>query len=60
MKPQDSDSGSKAVPPRAQEVRLEDANDTTCPHCGESRDLAKVKGCIKCLVCGFKFDCNGW
>ena len=23
-------------------------------------DLAKVKGCIKCLKCGFKFDCNGW
>jgi len=33
---------------------------TTCPRCGESRDLAKVKGCIKCLKCGFKFDCNGW
>jgi uncharacterized protein (DUF983 family) len=35
-------------------------DETTCPHCGESRDLAKVKGCIKCLACGFKFDCNGW
>jgi len=33
---------------------------TTCPRCGESQDLAKVKGCIKCLRCGFKFDCNGW
>jgi ribosomal protein S27AE len=33
---------------------------TTCPRCGESQDLAKVKGCIKCLKCGFKFDCNGW
>jgi transposase len=33
---------------------------TTCPRCGESHDLAKVKGCIKCLKCGFKFDCNGW
>jgi hypothetical protein len=33
---------------------------TTCPRCGESNDLAKVKGCIKCLKCGFKFDCNGW
>jgi len=33
---------------------------TTCPQCGESHDLAKVKGCIKCLKCGFKFDCNGW
>lgn len=37
-----------------------DADDTTCPRCGESHDLAKVKGCIKCLKCGFKFDCNGW
>jgi hypothetical protein len=37
-----------------------DEDSTTCPHCGESHDLAKVKGCIKCLKCGFKFDCNGW
>ena len=37
-----------------------DAEDTTCPRCAESHDLAKVKGCIKCLKCGFKFDCNGW
>ena len=37
-----------------------DAEDTTCPRCNESRQLAKVKGCIKCLHCGFKFDCNGW
>ncbi len=33
---------------------------TVCPQCGESKDLAKVKGCIRCLRCGFKFDCNGW
>lgn len=38
----------------------QELDDTTCPRCGESRDLAKVKGCIKCLKCGFKFDCNGW
>jgi ribosomal protein S27AE len=44
-------------PPRTGDV---DADDTTCPRCGESRDLAKVKGCIKCLKCGYKFDCNGW
>ena len=37
-----------------------DADATICPRCGESQDLAKVKGCIKCLKCGFKFDCNGW
>jgi transposase len=38
----------------------EDDEATTCPRCGESRELAKVKGCLKCLSCGFKFDCNGW
>ena len=37
-----------------------DTDDTVCPRCGESHDLAKVKGCVKCLKCGFKFDCNGW
>jgi hypothetical protein len=37
-----------------------EAEDTTCPQCNESQQLAKVKGCIKCLKCGFKFDCNGW
>jgi hypothetical protein len=37
-----------------------DAGETTCPRCGESHELAKVKGCIKCLKCGFKLDCNGW
>jgi hypothetical protein len=37
-----------------------DGDDTTCPRCAESRDLAKIKGCITCLACGFKFDCNGW
>jgi len=45
--------------PAARTTDLDDA-DTTCPRCGESHDLAKVKGCIKCLKCGFKFDCNGW
>lgn len=30
-----------------------------CPNCS-SEDLAKVKGCIRCLKCGFKQDCNGW
>jgi hypothetical protein len=37
-----------------------DPEATWCPRCGESRQLAKVKGCVKCLACGFKFDCNGW
>ena len=44
---------------RAREADI-DTDETTCPRCGESNDLAKVKGCIKCLQCGFKFDCNGW
>lgn len=39
---------------------LVDVEETTCPRCGESQQLAKVKGCIKCLTCGYKFDCNGW
>ena len=51
-----------ATPPKPVEAaKPTTASDaTTCPHCGESRELAKVKGCIKCLRCGFKFDCNGW
>ena len=43
---------TKALPPPDAE--------TTCPRCGESKELAKIKGCIRCLTCGFKFDCNGW
>ena len=50
---------SPALKP-AQPAADVDAEDTTCPRCAESHDLAKVKGCIKCLKCGFKFDCNGW
>ena len=46
-----------ARPPAPKDV---DAEDTICPRCAESHDLAKVKGCVKCLKCGFKFDCNGW
>lgn len=30
-----------------------------CPACGSS-DLAKIKGCIVCLTCRRKQDCNGW
>jgi ribosomal protein S27AE len=44
----------------AQTHRATDDEATTCPRCGESNELAKVKGCVKCLKCGFKFDCNGW
>jgi len=35
------------------------APDELCPAC-QSTDLAKIKGCIRCLTCGFKQDCNGW
>jgi len=52
---------SRPNPPQPPAARADlDAEDTTCPRCAESHDLAKVKGCIKCLKCGFKFDCNGW
>ena len=30
-----------------------------CDRCG-STALARIKGCIRCLKCGFKADCNGW
>lgn len=53
------------VPPRSNPEAAakspgSDNEETVCPRCGESHQLAKVKGCIKCLTCGFKFDCNGW
>jgi len=59
---------SEAAPPRPRSIPSASTSspadtetaDTTCPRCGESHDLAKVKGCVKCLKCGFKFDCNGW
>jgi ribosomal protein S27AE len=47
-------------PTRTSTPQGADTDETTCPRCGESHDLAKVKGCLKCLKCGFKFDCNGW
>jgi hypothetical protein len=52
---------SRIPNPESRIERPESRDDeTTCPQCAESHDLAKVKGCIKCLKCGFKFDCNGW
>jgi ribosomal protein S27AE len=53
-------SSPGAVDDDGQHLSTQDGDETTCPRCGESHDLAKVKGCIKCLKCGFKFDCNGW
>jgi hypothetical protein len=43
--------GERVGPPR---------DTTVCPRCGESVELVKVKGCVQCLSCHFKFDCNGW
>ena len=54
---QERRTGTKSRNPETPNPELDE---TTCPRCNESRDLAKVKGCIKCLKCGFKFDCNGW
>lgn len=31
-----------------------------CPRCSESVNLALIKGCLRCMNCGFKWDCNGW
>jgi ribosomal protein S27AE len=53
-------AGGRSVEDRGKRSEHPDVDATTCPRCGESNDLAKVKGCIKCLKCGFKFDCNGW
>jgi ribosomal protein S27AE len=53
-------TSSRPIPIRSAEPASSESDATTCPRCGESQELAKVKGCIKCLKCGFKFDCNGW
>ncbi len=31
-----------------------------CPLCGETKNLSKVQGCIVCLACKHKQDCDGW
>ena len=51
---------TEKLPSTPASAKAIDSEDTTCPRCGESHELAKVKGCIKCLKCGYKFDCNGW
>lgn len=30
-----------------------------CENCYETEQIAKIKGCIRCLKCGFKGDCSG-
>jgi ribosomal protein L37AE/L43A len=50
-----------ATPRRAPEAPEASKRATeVCPRCAESTDLALVKGCLRCLTCGFKWDCNGW
>lgn len=34
--------------------------DAVCPNCGEHEQLARVKGCVRCLRCGHKGDCDGF
>lgn len=36
-----------------------DLRTTFCENCQETEQLAKVKGCIRCLRCGWKQDCSG-
>jgi hypothetical protein len=31
-----------------------------CDACGETRQIARIKGCLKCLTCGYKADCHGF
>ena len=36
-----------------------DLSQTVCENCHEAEQIAKIKGCIRCLKCGFKGDCSG-
>ena len=60
MRGANPDVSAKTAPVSSNAQRPPDVDGTACPRCGESLDLAKVKGCVKCLKCGYKFDCNGW
>ena len=60
MRLEEDQPGPASDVPTSRQAPDVESDETTCPRCGESSDLAKVKGCIKCLKCGFKFDCNGW
>ena len=48
------DLSPKAAAPAARATPVD-----FCENCGETRQLAKIKGCIRCLRCGFKADCSG-
>jgi predicted Zn-ribbon and HTH transcriptional regulator len=48
----------KTPGPKASQVRFL-CPPPLCPNCG-SENLAKIKGCIRCLDCHFKEDCYGW
>jgi hypothetical protein len=37
---------STPKPIRTAQPERRDSDETTCPRCGESQELAKVKGCV--------------
>jgi hypothetical protein len=49
---------SETKPPEAKAASAPAVD--VCPICAESTNLALIKGCLRCLKCGFKWDCNGW
>lgn len=46
--------------PHATAQRDSQVSTDVCPRCSESVNLALIKGCLRCMNCGFKWDCNGW
>lgn len=38
---------------------VEPQGEDFCENCYETEQIAKIKGCIRCLRCGFKGDCSG-
>ena len=58
---EDAEGKPEVVERRATEAAPQPVYDRdVCPRCGESSELAQIKGCLRCLKCGFKWDCNGW
>lgn len=55
----DAEQSRQSADPKPQTSDSQVSTDI-CPRCGESADLALIKGCLRCLKCGFKWDCNGW
>lgn len=48
---------AQAVPTRLSDIY---SDELVCPRCSESKQLAKIKGCVVCLLCRYKFDCEGF